>query len=74
MPDTYRAALAQPGTASLAERWLAAWNAWNEAGRPSRLRPPDFSNIRIDRAGFAERLDEIEEELTAPDVPAEDSG
>ena len=49
------------------DRWLTFWHAWDQAGRPDRLKPPEFTALTQQRAIYDARMLEIEDALTAPE-------
>ncbi len=48
-------------------QWLEVWHAWDQSGRPDRLKPPDFTALAQQRAIYDARMREIEEALTTPE-------
>ena len=49
------------------DRWLTFWHAWDQAGRPDRLKPPEFTALTQQRAIYDARMLEIEDALTEPE-------
>ena len=67
-PNSFSAAFASEQTELLAYYWLEVWDSWDKTGRRSDLKPPDFTLLARDPAGFEKRLRELDEEFAGPET------
>jgi hypothetical protein len=61
----FKAAISS-GVQPLADRWIEYDDAWNKAGCPAPLKPPDFTLLASNPSAFEARLFECEEGITDP--------